>query len=540
MEKRNPFNFLKSEICPYLFLILVGLFLFTYNLGSLYFVDEDEAMYAEVAREMLERQDWIYPHCNYAYWIDKPPLVPWGIAISFKLFGINEFTVRLWHSIIAVFGILVIYLIAKELFNSEVGLFSGLILATSLQYFYQARMVLCDIPLTFFITLSLYFFLIFVRRRIIFFYYLSVVAMALATLTKGPIGFVIPVLVIGIYLFFTREKLFTRSGPLHTLMGLLLFSGIVSPWFIMQILRYKWHFIDRFFLFKNLERILRPIDVVSTKTKPDPIYSYIFIIAAGFLPWSGVMCYSVYQWIKKCRKEKKKEIFFPLMWAGVIFLLFTLVAMKVPRYIMPIYPVLAIITGKFFEEENGPRFLPFLLSIVLVPFILGAVVIAKSFFPAEAGSYLPVLMPTFIILGVGIFVSSVLLLKNKKIAFLSFFITAFVSYAILVIFASVFLKEMGQTKIFAEKISQTLKDGDEILNYRPGGTRELCGEEPSLTFYTRHRVDFVRYEKELISRLNLNVRVFCIAPESEIELIKEKIPINILKEKSGRVLFTNR
>ncbi len=205
IETKNHFNFLINRTRPLFALILLSVFLFTWKLGSLNFIDEDEATYAKVAQEMVTSGDWIYPRCNYSSFIDKPPLIYWGNAFSFKLLGMNEFAVRFWHSLIAVMGVLVTYFLARELFSERRGIFSGLILATSLQYFYQARMTLCDIPLAFFITLSLYFFLVFINRRKISAYYFSVIAMALAVLTKGPIGIIIPVLIIGIYLFFTKE-----------------------------------------------------------------------------------------------------------------------------------------------------------------------------------------------------------------------------------------------------------------------------------------------------------------------------------------------
>lgn len=548
----------KNRTVPILILILVCAFLFTWKLGSLTFVDEDEATYAKVAQEMVTSKDWIYPTCNYSPFIDKPPLIYWGNAFSFKLLGMNEFAVRFWHAIIGVLGVLVTYFIAGELFSEKRGVFSGLILATSLQYFYQARMTLCDIPLTFFITLSLYFFLVFINHRNTLFYYFSIVTIALATLTKGPIGIIVPVLIISSYLFFTREKLFVRNTGFHILTGLLVFFGIVAPWFVMQILHYKWRFIQEFFIYTNLERAMHPIGFTSPTGKPDPFYYYIFVIVAGFLPWSGVMFHSigsaiksVWKYVKElssCPKEIKNE-FFVLVWAATVFIIFSIFGMKAPRYIMPIYPALAIISGKFFaeiancrhsgsgsvrEKENGVKFLPFLLSIIFAPFIIAAVIVAKRVSP-DAAMYMPVLSPTLIILGVGIFFSAASLLKNKKIAFVCFFITAFASYVALIVFADKNFNNLRISKPFAEKVTQTLKEGDEIINYRPPS-----GEGVSIAFYTNHRMNFVRDEKEIISRLNSNQKIFCVVRASDLKQLQGKIPVNILDERMGRVLFVNR
>jgi len=518
--------------------------LFFWKLGSLTFVDEDEAMYAQVAQEMLNRGDWVYPHLNGVYWVDKPPLVPWAIAISFKTLGRNEFSIRLWHSVVALMGVLITYLVGKQLFGEKAGFFSGLILASSLQYFYQARITLCDIPLTFFITLSLYLFLLLVKSRNPFFFYLSIISMAAATLSKGPVGAVLPVSVIILYLIFVREKLFEKKFLFHILMGAGLFLCIVGPWFYLQVLRYGKEFIQRYFFYKHFARFIHPIDVPVSTTKPDPFYSYFFIILAGFLPWSGVMLQGTGSLIKKLLKERKPEEVFTLIWAGVIFLFFSIAGMKVPRYIMPIYPALAIISGRFFLQsedsqsgtpEKDRRWLSFLLSFILAPFLLLIVIFAKRHFESDVLLYLPVLKPSLIILGAGMGIGSILFfLPDRRIVFVSFLIAGVLSYSSLIFYSNRYFNHLRVSKRFAGVINKLLKPEDRIVDYRPPNP------EPSLIFYTNHPVDFIGDEDTLTSLLRSGTRVFCVVPGIQLPALKEKIKIQILDETAGRALVVNR
>ena len=526
-----------------LLMLGIAVFLFVWQVGSLNFVDEDEATYAKTAQEMVTSGDWIYPRCNYTDFIDKPPLIYWGTAVSFRLFGkMDEFAIRFWHALVAVLGVLATYLIARELFGLKRALFSGLILLSSLQYFYQARMTLCDIPLTFFISLTLYLLLLFARRGKARFYYMSVIAAALAVLVKGPIGILIPALVAALYVFISGEKLFAEKRGFHLLAGLMLFFGIVSPWFIAQFAHYGRLFLTEFFIHTNIERAMHSITVSS---KPDPFYFYIPVLIAGFLPWSGIMLYSAGTAARRCRlgfkelragrPELKNELFL-LIWAGTVFVLFSVFGMKSPRYILPVFPPLAILTAGFFEEKEGPRLiLPFLFSVILAPFIIGAVIAAGKFFPSDAALYLPILAPSFIILGAGIIVSSFLLFVRKEISFTNFLMTAFAAYTAFIVFAGIHYNRLTISKPFADIIKKTLRPEELIINYKP-----LYGEGFSPAFYANHRMGFVTDEQEILALLNSETKVYCITSGKDLSPIKEKVRTRTLDERMGRVLFTNR
>lgn len=119
-------------------------------LGHLPLLDPDEPVYAETAREMLQFQDFISPRIYGEFWYDKPPMYYWLVAVAFKIWGIGEFAARLPSALLAIGGSVVVYLSGRELFTERAGLLAGLVLTTSLEYFYLGKAAVTDITLTFF------------------------------------------------------------------------------------------------------------------------------------------------------------------------------------------------------------------------------------------------------------------------------------------------------------------------------------------------------------------------------------------------------
>src|SRR5580704_4743490 len=137
-------------------LMLASATLFYLPLGNRALWNSDEGRYAEIAREMLELKDWISPHLNYVLYFEKPPLMYWLTALSFTLFGQNEFAARFWCGAFGVLTVGVVYLLGRHWKGERMGLLSGGILATSVLYFALTQYLVLDMALTFWLTLSLY------------------------------------------------------------------------------------------------------------------------------------------------------------------------------------------------------------------------------------------------------------------------------------------------------------------------------------------------------------------------------------------------
>ncbi|MDD4152765.1 MAG: glycosyltransferase family 39 protein [bacterium] len=309
------------------------------NLGATTLFDMDEPTYAQIAREIVKTGDWVTLRFNGLPWFDKPPLFFWLVGASFKLFGFNEFAVRL-PSVLAALGTLIItYLLGCAYFgNQRQGIKTMLITAGCLQFYVIARLAVVDMLLTFFITLALYSFVLWRqgKQNAIL---LSYAAMALATMTKGPVGAIIPAAIIVIYLCLQR-----RPGDIlqmKILPGLLVYFLLAAPWYLAEYNLYGKVFIDEFFGYRTFTRYLQPLEQQS-----GPIYFYILFLLIGLFPWSLFLPGAITASIKNRRDP------LPLVWAGFIFLFFTGAATKLPNYMLPLYPALALTIAGMWPESN--------------------------------------------------------------------------------------------------------------------------------------------------------------------------------------------
>ncbi len=330
-------------------LMIICAILFFWNIHVIPITDGDSAFYGKIAKNIVESGNWLTMHYGDASTIiDKPPLMMWVTAASFKLFGVNEFALNFWHSLCALLVVLFTYKLAKEIYNERVAFISSIILATTAQFFYQARSPLQDIPLTLFILLSLYSFILFEKRSNAGYLYLSSIFVSLAVLTKGPVGLVLPALILLIYVFFNKIKVPWTS---HFIFASGLFLLIALPWFLAEYRILGRPFLD-IFIGHNLGRYFKPIDTIGSeavkyaKIKPQyDFYSYFLQLFINAIPWAGFIYPAIYYNIKK------KAHSLPLICFAVVLLFFSFsLNYKISRYILPAFPALAIIIGKMISD----------------------------------------------------------------------------------------------------------------------------------------------------------------------------------------------
>jgi len=333
-------NSLKKEHILIALLIVISFSMFFYKLGEPSLFETDEVIYSQVAREIVRTGDWITLHLFSKNWFIHPPFYMWLTAASSFIFGDNEFNTRFWSAVFAVGLVFVTYLLGKKMFRDGVGLLAGFILATSLQYILQARLAIFDIPLVFFTMLSILFFFFWIEDKKPRYYYLFFLAMGLAVFMKGPVGIVLPLLVIIPFL--------AMSGNLRALFNYRLVLGLVvaylagGTWYTVEIMIHGRQFVDSVFGFYIIGRYLTSIE-----QHYGPWYFYIPVIIAGFIPWISFLPYSVsYQWEKKGDGDN----LFSLLWLGIVFLFFTAAGTKLPGYIMSFYPIAAISVSKFLSD----------------------------------------------------------------------------------------------------------------------------------------------------------------------------------------------
>ena len=339
-----------------LLLVLVYLCLFGLRLGSSSLPNPDESRYAEIPREMLATGDWVTPRLNGVNYFEKPPLVYWLVAASEKIFGLNEWAVRTVPALFALGGVLLTYAATRRLYGRNAGLAAGLVLATSLLYFGLARILLLDMAVSVLMSAALFCFVLGVRepagaRRRWLFHGLYA-SMALATLTKGLIGFLVTGAVMFVWLLVCNQ--WRRLRPLHLPTGALLFLAIAAPWHVLVAL-HNPTWLHRYFVYEHWERFTSP-----AAGRQGAWWYFIPIVLLGLFPWTGFLGSALRDRLQGgwAARTKNANAWFFLTWIAFIFLFFSVSHSKLPPYILPIFPALAVLVGVGIArslEANQPR-----------------------------------------------------------------------------------------------------------------------------------------------------------------------------------------
>ncbi len=333
-------------------LLAVAACMFFVGIGRLALIEPDEGRNAEVAREMLSKGDWITPHFNNFSYLDKPPVFFWAVASSFKVAGLSEASARFPSALAAVLTVFLAWFLARRMFENSTGLYAGIVLATSPLVVVFARDVIFDMTLTFFVTGAMVCYWLreagAERRKLLD--VLLFAAMGLATLTKGPVGFLLPLLSIGAYQAL-RGKL-ARLKDLNWVLGLATFFAVTLPWFIAVSVQHP-DFPGYAFWQESLERF-----ATGHSHRAGPVYYYLIIYLAGFLPWGFFLLYAAFHRIKRWRELRQQQqapVLFLLSWVGVIFVFFSISQSKLPGYFLPAMVPLSILMGKVWTRPESAQ-----------------------------------------------------------------------------------------------------------------------------------------------------------------------------------------
>jgi 4-amino-4-deoxy-L-arabinose transferase-like glycosyltransferase len=335
-------------------LILSGTLSF-FRLGTPGLFDADEPAYAQAAREMLETGDWITPHFNGLPRFDKPILFYWLITLSYRVFGVTEFAVRFWSALAAVILVLTIAWAGRRWFGPPADLLSGLALTTNLLTALLARAAVTDMLLTLFVTLAILAGVEALRESAPGTGWATIgwIAMGLAVLVKGPVGFVIPAMALGGSLFIFHEL---RRGLNRLLpwQGLLLFATITLPWYILVLAANGWTFVEGFVIKHHVSRFT---GVISSHA--GPLWFYLPVALVGFFPWSAYLPRAFWQAGAVARRREAREHSDRLLvvcacWAAGVFIFFSLAGTKLPSYLFPAFPAMALLVGAAGVSNGKP------------------------------------------------------------------------------------------------------------------------------------------------------------------------------------------
>ncbi|MCX5887302.1 MAG: glycosyltransferase family 39 protein [Proteobacteria bacterium] len=517
MEKSS---FPGQEVKAVLIIFCICLFIFFYKLGDRPLWEYDEAKHAQVAKEMLLRGDWVTPTFNGEPFYDKPALHFWLVMLSFLTFGVNEFSARFPSALLGMGGVFLVYAWARSVYGRVSGVLSCLVLATSIEYVILSQNIIHDMSLCFFATLSLFLFHRAYRQGgfSLTGWILFCASLGLAVLAKGPIGVVLPGLIIFSFLLITRKwgLIFNR----RTFGGVLVFFMVALPWYLAMAIRNP-DFIQSFLMQGNLSRFLS-----KHPNHQERFYFFLPVLLIGFFPWTTFIPSALLHHSKQYRIGRSPDTLFLLLAAIVPFLFFSLSTTKLATYVLPIFPPLSILVGTFFScglrTEAGRgwqqhfRYSCIALFLLLTLGLLGGTWYLSEHFPIYISFFSLTLMAVLFLCGLFVFYFG---WKGRILA--SYSTLAALIVVTLFCGANYILPQVSHfksAKELSQKVKTLLSPGEPVVFYRD--LRE------SLLFYTGHAGRIIRKKEQLASYLDSPHQVYCIIKDNYYEQLKE-----LLKDK---------
>ncbi|MEW5880608.1 MAG: glycosyltransferase family 39 protein [Pseudomonadota bacterium] len=305
----------------------------------------DEGRYAEIPREMAAGGDWVVPHLNGLPYLEKPPLQYWTSAVIFKALGEDEWSARLWPALTGFLGVLAVFFAGSRLFGRRAGVLAALLAASTLEYVVLSQVLTLDMGLTFFLSAAVFCLLLAQReaiddRRRHAWMFGAWAMMGLAVLSKGLIGVVLPALALAAYVAVERDASVLRR--LHWRSGLAVLVALTVPWFVAMQVRVP-EFFDFFFVREHLQRYTMP-----AHHRPGPWYYFVVMFAVGALPWTLPYLRAWRQGLARAAVDGRSfdSGRFLALYALVVLIFFSLSQSKLPAYILPMFPALALLGGR--------------------------------------------------------------------------------------------------------------------------------------------------------------------------------------------------
>ncbi|QAU34156.1 glycosyltransferase family 39 protein [Janthinobacterium sp. 17J80-10] len=353
-------------------LFLLFCIIWFYTLQARTLVPTDEGRYAEMAREMAASGNFITPRLNGIKYFEKPPLQTWINALTFQAFGLGEWQARLWTGLCGLFGIALVSYTGRRIFNARTGLAAGVVLASSLYWSMSGHLNSLDMGLAAMMALALCSFLLAqqddtpprARRNWML---LCWAGMALSVLSKGLIGIVLPGAVLVLYALLQRD--FNLWRRLHAGGGLTLFLAITAPWFVLVSIKNP-EFPHFFFIHEHFQRFTSNVH-----RREGNWHYFIPILLAGSMPWLGTLAQGLWHgWRPAPTRFQPGRLL--LIWSIFIFAFFSLSGSKLPSYILPIFPALALLIAHHLDRASG-KTLAWTAGLFSACCALGLVLVSK-------------------------------------------------------------------------------------------------------------------------------------------------------------------
>jgi 4-amino-4-deoxy-L-arabinose transferase-like glycosyltransferase len=512
-----------------LLLVLAGLCLPVLGFPSLW--DIDEGKNAEAAREMLEAGNWVLPTFNYQFRFEKPALLYWLQIGAYQFFGVNEFAARLPSALAALLTVLLTYELGRRLFGPRTGLLSGLVLASAAAFGASSQFANPDALLSTFTAWTLLACWCGLERPARVWFVLAGIGAGLAVLAKGPIGIAGPGAVVILFLLWSGRLRALWTRRLGLAIGVMVATAL--PWYVWIGVDTKGQFLNQFLLRENLERALNPMEHHS-----GPPYYYLAVLLVGFAPWSAFLGLAAWYAFRDARggaglpTPPTRAIRFLACWIGVYLIVFSLARTKLPNYILPVYPPVALLTARFLDRWRTGDLRPpawratlGLGSLALVGVIVGLGLLVAGGavdLPGMRVRTLPGLAPWAMlgfvpILGAG--AAWWCLRRHWKTGMVSVLVTTAVLFlGALLACGTVAIDALKAPRNLVETAGARQTDRD---------VRVACYQyfQPSLVFYCRREVSCLETEKEAAEFLRSPLPVYLFVPAAVWEGLREQVQV---------------
>ena len=491
-------------------LMLLSYVVFLHQLGAIGFLGPDEPRYAGVARGMFETGDFITPRLDGENWFEKPVLMYWLAAMGYAVFGVGETGARLPSALGATMSVFLVYWIGRRMFTRGTGFAAALILMTSIGFFGFARAASMDMLLTAALTGALAFFLAGIdseepRRR--WFFYLFYALLGVGALAKGPVALILPALPLGLFLVWrTGLGEWKRWHP----EGILVTALIAGPWYTAVTWVNGREFFDVFILSHNLQRFTT--DVYG---HVQPFYYYAPVLLLMIFPWSFLAIPAL------ARRFSRGEHLL-LMWALVPLVFFSLSGSKLPAYILPVTPAIALLAAR--EIAYSEATWPYRVAVFLQAAVTLAIGIVLGFFPDALNVDLQV--GTGAALGISAVIAGLLvaigiwlpppalgLFNVVKVALIVFVLTTAVAPR---------LDTVPTMQPWADELDRFVSDDQSVVLYKPDRWIEY-----GLAYYRNNPRLTALSEEELSQLAPSGRRTLCLAESGMLDELSTSATIAI-------------
>ncbi|MDB9473537.1 ArnT family glycosyltransferase [Dolichospermum circinale] len=517
-----------------LWLLVIGWIAFGWNLGNVGLIDETEPLFAEASRQMLLTGDWITPFFNGETRFDKPALIYWCQAIAYSIMGVNEWAART-PSVLAAMGVIALafytvqwHFTKKDELEKVANLprryltaaLAAALMALNPEMIVWGRTGVSDMLLTGCIGSTLLcFFLGYAQnnRAIVIanwqfpnqWYLASYVLIAGAILTKGPVGIVLPGLIMIAFALYVG-KFWQIWREMRPILGMVIVLVLSLPWYILVTWRNGWNFINAFFVYHNIERFTEVVNGHSA-----PWYFYFLVVLLGFAPYAVYIPESLVRlklWQRSywLQKERSQHLgLFVSLWFLGVFGFFTVSVTKLPSYVLPLMPAAAILVALSWSDlfptsqNSTPTHLAFLrisawINVAFITFISIALFnLTQIVGPDPAAPELYAEMEKSGILKYGgiiwliiTLISSILILTHRYRQIIIINLVGFTAFIAISLMPAILIMDQ-QRQLPLRELSALI-----VESKQPNEELIMVGfKKPTVTFYTQQNVNYIKFSQ---------------------------------------------